>query len=262
MKRRNFFTAAGLASMLPFTAFPDNKKKKNDQQFIELIKYQLDIGSSKSAVSDFYRDVAIPVFNDLGIMTVGLFQVKYGQNEPTLYVLIPHNDIGSFVTFYDRLMTVNEFWERGKEFLNTPLSNPAYVRMEKTLLRAFSGLPAVQVYHDKLNNNSRIYEMRTYESHNLKMAKKKIDMFNIGGEIAIFQETGLNPVFFGETLAGTRMPNLTYMLVHDSMEERDKNWSKFGNHPDWKTLSQDTQYADTVSNITDLILSPLSFSQI
>ena len=113
-----------------------------------------------------------------------------------------------------------------------------------------------------LDDASRIYELRIYESHNYKAAQKKIEMFNEGGEIEIFKKTGLNPVFFGETLVGPLMPNLTYMLVFDDMADRDKNWKVFADSPEWKELSSDPQYKDTVSNISDIILSPASCSQI
>ncbi|RPJ63014.1 MAG: NIPSNAP family protein, partial [Acidobacteria bacterium] len=101
-----------------------------------------------------------------------------------------------------------------------------------------------------------------YESHHGMMAKKKVEMFNEGGEIAIFRKTGLQPVFFGETLVGPRMPNLTYMVVFPDWAAREKAWDTFRNDPDWKKLSADPKYADTVSNITDLILRPTAYSQV
>jgi len=262
MKRRNFLTAAGLASFAPFSSFSRSSDQQEDQHYFEMIKYHLNVGPDKGLVENFYKEIAIPVLNGMGISPVGIFRVRYGANMPSLYVLIQHPTIDSFVSLYDRLMDHEDFWKEGRDFLNTPLSNPAYVRIEKILYRAFKDMPAIEVPADKLDNNGRIYELRIYESHNLKAAKKKIDMFNEGGEIAIFKKTGLSPVFFGETLAGPMMPNLTYMLVFDSMEARDKNWRTFADHPDWKSLSTDQQYADTVSNITDFILTPAPFSQV
>ncbi len=263
MKRRNFFTAAGIATaMMPFHGFASPKRKKEDRKFIELIKYHLKVGPEKGIVENFYEEVAIPVLNELGAGPVGVFRVKYGANKPSLYVMIEHESAASFATLNDQLMMNDTFWNAGKDFLEAPLSDPAYVRIEKILYRAFSHMPTIEVPSGKLSNNSRIYEFRIYESHNLKAAKKKIDMFNEGGEIALFKKTGLQPVFFGETLAGPMMPNLTYMLVFDSMEARDKNWKIFVDHPEWKSMSQDPQYADTVSNITDFILTPAPFSQV
>jgi hypothetical protein len=63
-------------------------------------------------------------------------------------------------------------------------------------------------------------------------------------------------------MVGSALPNLTYMLVFRDNEERTKAWDQFRVHPDWKKLSSDPYYKDTVSNITDLILNPATFSQV
>ncbi|HSV99469.1 MAG TPA: NIPSNAP family protein [Sedimentisphaerales bacterium] len=95
-----------------------------------------------------------------------------------------------------------------------------------------------------------------------RAGRKKVEMFNEGVEIAIFRKTGLNPVMFGETIIGSNLPNLTYMLAFKDMAERDQRWQVFRDDPDWKKLSADPAYKDTVSNITDIILRPTEYSQI
>jgi hypothetical protein len=262
MKRRNFLTTAGFSAFLPFSAYAKSAKKAEEQQYVELIKYHLPLGNNKNLVEQFYKDVAIPVLNEMGIGPVGVFRTKYGMNKPTLYVMIQHKDLESFASLSDKLMDNTAFWNEGASFLNTELSNPKYIRIEKILYKNFKYLPVIEVPKQKMDNSGRIYEVRIYESHSLKAAKKKIEMFNEGGEIEIFKKTGLNPVFFGETMAGPMMPNLTYMLVFDDMADRDKNWKVFVDSPEWKELSGDVQYKDTVSNISDIILSPASCSQI
>ncbi len=88
-------------------------------------------------------------------------------------------------------------------------------------------------------------------------------MFN-NGEIDIFRKTGLNPVFFGETLIGGKMPNLTYMLSFDSMEEQKAGWKRFVSSPEWKSLSSIPAYADKtiLCGITNLNLKPMACSQL
>ncbi|HEY7235210.1 MAG TPA: NIPSNAP family protein, partial [Gemmatimonadaceae bacterium] len=108
---------------------------------------------------------------------------------------------------------------------------------------------------------SRIYEMRTYESHSDRAALNKLKMFN-AGEVPIFRRAGLTPVFFGETLIGSQMPSLTYMVTFADMTARDKAWAAFSNDPEWKSLSADAQYRDNVSAISDIILRPTGYSQI
>jgi hypothetical protein len=60
------------------------------------------------------------------------------------------------------------------------------------------------------------------------------------------------------------MPNLTYMLSFTDTAELDAKWDAFRNNPDWKKLSASPRFAfdAIVTNISNLILSPLDCSQI
>jgi hypothetical protein len=263
MKRRDFFMAAGATAAFPAFGFskPDSNKEETGF-YIEWIRYRLTVGAKKNSVRDFYKNAAIPALKKMGISPVGVFNVKFGPNDPTLHVFIPHKNIESFLNLPAMMLDNVDLMKAADEFLNSPMSDPSYVRMEKTLLKAFKNFPMINVPTAMMGNNSRIYELRTYESHNIKKAKKKVEMFNEGGEIDIFNKTGFTPVFYGETLAGTMMPCLTYMLAFNDMDERDKCWSAFGNSPDWKKLAAEDQYKDTVSNITDVFLSPDGCSEV
>src|SRR5262245_19981116 len=109
----------------------------------------------------------------------------------------------------------------------------------------------------------RLLNLRIYESHNERAARKKIEMFN-KGELAIFRRVGLTPVFFGETLIGTAMPNLTYLLVFPDDTVREAAWKRFLGDPDWLKLKAIPEYADKeiVSRITNKILTPAAYSEI
>jgi hypothetical protein len=89
-------------------------------------------------------------------------------------------------------------------------------------------------------------------------------MFEEGGEIAIFRRTGLTPVFFGTTIAGENMPNLTYMLAYDDLAAREKNWRTFLADPEWAKLRSTPGLSDAeiVSNISNWLVRPLPFSPI
>lgn len=58
------------------------------------------------------------------------------------------------------------------------------------------------------------------------------------------------------------MPNLTYMVVFEDMEHRAEVGKAFGNHPGWREMRQDPYDADTVSNISSIMLRPTECSQI
>jgi len=141
------------------------------------------------------------------------------------------------------------------------MSDPAFVRLDSSLLRAFDAMPAVEPSAAATAGTPRIYELRTYESHSNRAALNKLRMFN-AGEVPIFRRAGLTPVFFGETLIGAGLPSLTYMLTFPDMLSRDSAWAAFGKDPEWKKLSGDPQYKDNVSAISDIILQPTAYSQI
>ena len=50
----------------------------------------------------------------------------------------------------------------------------------------------------------------------------------LSGEIAIFRKVGMTPVFFGQTVAGRNLPNLTYMIGYDDLAARERAWKAFG----------------------------------
>ena len=206
----------------------------------------------------FLSQAAVPAWNRLGIKPVGVFAHADPQ-VADLYVLLPHDSIESFVTATERLWGDAEFVKAAGDALDTPKNAPIYTRIETTLLLAFEGAPKVEV---PTKAPTRVFQLRIYESHCDERARRKIAMFNQGGELALFRKVGMNPVFFGQRLAGTRMPNLTYMLGFDDETAQKAAWRKFLAHPEWKKLRTDPQYRDTVSKITNILLKPSPCSQI
>jgi hypothetical protein len=132
-----------------------------------------------------------------------------------------------------------------------------------SLLSAFEGWPKLTPPPSSATKAKRIFQLRTYESPSYKAHVVKVQMFH-SGEFEIFRNAGFHMVFFGDTLAGPRLPNLTYMLSFADSAELDAKWDVFRNDPAWKKLSADPRFAyeAIVSNITNLILSPLDSSQI
>lgn len=263
MNRRDFLAASAVAGVAPLTQLDALAQgQSRARQYFELRRYHLLSGAKQRAFTSFIGDVAIPAMNRAGVGPVGAFTVTYGENSPSLILLLAHNSMESVVGLRERLAADAEYNRAGAGVLNAPLAEPAFVRVESSLMRAFEGMPTVEPAPGVAARSPRIYELRTYESHGDPAAILKMKMFNAGGEIAIFRKTGLRPVFFGETVIGDRIPNLTYMLTFPDMAARDAAWATFIADPDWKALSADQQYRDTVSAISDIILRPTPFSQV
>ncbi len=262
MKRRNFLAGLGPLAIAPMAAYSNVKNASaENQQYIEVLKYKLPHGSNKGRVEKYYADAAIPALNKLGIKDIGVFKIMYGPNDPTLLVIIPHDDMDSVMTYRDRLLEDDNYRKAGSDYLESTMDNPAYIRIERGLMKAFKNMPKLVSPKESMGDQ-RILEMRIYESHNYLKGQRKISMFNEGGEIKVFKDTGLQPVFFGETLFGELVPNLTYMVVFKDMADRDLKWNVFGKSPGWNAIKNLEQYKDTVSNITDIIMKPASCSQI
>jgi hypothetical protein len=232
-------------------------------EYYELRQYHLRRGPQVKLMDEFLREAAVPAWKRLGIAPVGVFNTTIGSDTPSVYVLIPHLSLDSVAATAARLQADPEYQRAGAAFLNVPSTDPAYVRMESALLLAFESIPRLEVPPGAAENRPRIFELRTYESHSEKAHLKKVEMFN-NAEIAIFRRTGLRPVFFGRTLIGSKLPNLTYMLTFDDMAAHDKNWAVFIADPEWKKLSTTPGYTDgeIVSNISNAFLTPTPYSQL
>ena len=268
MKRRQFLKSSLAAASVTsaaaaLTSAAAEKADKAPREFYELRLYHLRRGPKQKLFDQFYRDAALPAWNRAGVGPVGVFNVMTGPDSPTVYVLLPHKSMESMATATDRVRSDPEYQKAGAEFINAPPSDATYVRVESSLMAAFESIPKLEIPAGAAEKKPRLFELRTYESHSKKANKKKIEMFN-NGEIAIFRRTGLQPVFFGETLVGPKMPNLTYMLVFEDMPAHDKAWSQFVADPEWKKLSSTPGFTDPeiVTNISNVFLRPTAYSQI
>jgi len=103
--------------------------------------------------------------------------------------------------------------------------------------------------------------LRTYESATEQRGEVKVEMFN-SGEVPIFLDCGIRPVFFGQALIGPQRPNLTYLTVYENDAARQAAWKAFVAHPDWKTLSSQPKYQQTVSHIDKAIVVAKPYSQL
>jgi hypothetical protein len=233
---------------------------RHTENYYELRRYEIETPEQKGACDKYLSEAALPAFNRLEIKPVGVFYPSEGLGP--IYVLLPHKIFVSFASLAQKLGEDKEYLAKGVEFLNAPADKPAYKNLEVQLLAPFSGMPQIEL---PTTDSARIFQLRTYESPSEKAGLKKIEMFNTY-EIAIFRKVGLHPVFFGQTVAGTKMPNLTYMLGFKDRQESDDNWKKFSADPDWQKLAAMPEYMDKEiirkNGITNLYLKPASYSQI
>jgi hypothetical protein len=228
---------------------------------IELRYFRVRSGPQVQRTTDYLQHGLLPASQRAGITPAGCFNALIAPDTPFILTLASYPSLAAIETAREKLSADKEFLAAAEAFNSTP--ELSYTRMENSLLWAFPAFPAVVPPPARENRPDRIFEMRTYESPNDKTLARKIKMFS-EGEIDIFRRVGMLPVFFGQTIVGPRMPNLTYMLAFDDLAAREKLWAAFSADPDWQKMRNgpDTTNPEIVSNITNVILRPLPFSPI
>jgi hypothetical protein len=268
MQRRDFLSASLAASALALTREAAAQPTPAAQpasapEYYQIRRYQLHSGPQTALTQSYFADALIPALTRFGLGPIGAFQADIGSQSPAYYLLIPAASVEALAQITLRLAADSAFLKAADPFWNAPASAPSFDRVDSSLFQAFSGWPRLTPPPATAQKSKRIFQLRTYESLSEQAHIRKVEMFN-SGEFACFQAAGFHPVFFGDTLIGARMPCLTYMLSLASLDEYNARWDAFRNHPDWKKLSSNPRYnyEPIVSNITNLILSPLPSSQI
>ena len=264
MKRREFLKTSSLAGGAALSVGWGARAaaQAGSRELYELRVYEMRTGNKRAVLNEYLEKAAIPAWNRMGNRPVGVFTVLSGANALLLHVLIPYPDFAAFAAAPARLAADAEYQKAAAPYLAASIDDPAYTRYESTLLLAFPNVPRIRVPAETASRQSRIFELRTYESPSEGAALKKIEMFNEGGEVALFDKLGIRCVFVGQTLIGRRQPNLMYMTVHRDVAAREKAWADFGSSPEWKKLSAEPAYANIVSVNTIAFLRPAAYSQI
>ena len=259
MKRRKFISGAALTTATLATGQLSfaNQATEVKKELFELREYEIHFGSNQNTLHEYLEKTLIPALNKYGVKTVGAFR-ELGKTEPAkIYVLIAYPHFEEYLSINAKVKIDEDFKKNSATWQQVPADKPVYNRVNTSLLIAFDGMPVIKT----AAKEARIFEMRTYEGYSEDAVRRKIKMFN-DEEFTIFDRTKLNRVFFGEAIAGNNLPCLTYMVTFKDMEERDKNWAAFGADADWKRVSADAQYANTVSNIRRVFLEPMPYSQV
>ena len=273
MQRREFLaasTSAAVALISAKTTF--GAENSSARQFFELRTYHFASAQKQQAYEQFLKDAGVPAFNRAGVEPVGVWKLMAkdnagnrnmpkaaeGEDPALLYVFLPHKSFESVLHLEHKLAADQEFQKAGAAILNSPKTDPAYTRIESTLLWAMEGAPRVTI---PSKSPDRVFELRTYQSRNEERAANKLEMFN-KGEFPLFAASGMPGVFFGSAIVGQDLPQLTYMIVHETREQATKNWQNFSGNADWHKLQTNQSYKDNVSKVVNLFVRPTGGSQI
>ena len=234
-----------------------------NREFYELKIYHFNNRGQQDRVEKYLKDALLPALHRVGINRTGV--LKTLESDTTglkIYVLIPFESGEQLLLLPQQLQNDNQYETAGNDYLNATNDNPPYSRFETVIMLAFENMPELKVPNLTTPKSERIYELRSYESATEKIHQNKLQMFNQGGEIDIFKKIDANPVFFGQVMSGSHMPNLMYLTAYANKAAREDHWTVFKNNADWKRISSMPEYKNNVSHADILFLQPTDYSDL
>lgn len=104
-----------------------------------------------------------------------------------------------------------------------------------------------------------IYELRIYRCvpGRLPALLKRFETTTLD----LWKKHGIRQVGFWTTLVGESNNDLTYMLVWDSLAEREQKWNAFASDPEWLAKrSESERDGPIVQTLSNQLLAPTAFS--
>lgn len=260
MNRREFVrVGAALAAATAVTGTEAQAAKTEAREYYLLRRYTVNRGVQDTATQKYFKEALLPALGRMGLGPVGVMAMAYGEETPTLVVLIPGPDPLQLSMLDLTLAKDQAFMSAAAPYWFAPVNGPIFDRVDSQLSIAFEGFPKIVAPAKE----PRVLQIRTYESPTYDAHVRKVEMFH-QGEFRIFAEAGAKSVYYSDNLVGARGPSLTYMLCHKDLASLEQNWKNFVAHPDWKKLSTTPRYGaePIVSRVDNLILTPTDYSQI
>ena len=240
-----------------------------EKSLIEWQVFTCGTAEKKKKLLAIFDQALIPALNRQKITPVGVFETSAelnpgektyeAANDLRVYVLCQYTNIDSLLQVTPKLLADKKYMSDAAAIFDAPMNDPLFDTSESSLMLGFNHCPKIEV---PSLDPARIVQIRLYNSYNIERNAKKIDMFDIGGELDLFRKCNMSPVFFGETLAGRMMPNLTYMLSFKNMDAQKEAWAKFVASPEWDALKSNPKYKDTANKIVNIFLKPSPKSQV
>lgn len=232
------------------------------REYYQLKIYSFETDAQQLKTDEYLKNAYLPALKRFDIQNVGVFKPRPTDSvtPKKTYVLIPFNSLAQFSLLEDTLMKDKTHLVDGSNYLDATHDNAPYQRIESALMKAFVDMPKMSPSKLDGPRKDRIYELRSYEAATETLYRKKVDMFNAGGEVKLFDDLGFNAVFYAEVISGAQMPNLMYMTTHANQETRDTNWKNFVDSPVWAKLKVIPKYQNTVSRNDTKFLYPTEYS--
>ena len=243
------------------SSFTINNKTATPEYY-QLTIYHFKNDAQLATTSAYLKNVYLPALHKNGLSNIGVFSSidNDTSSDKKMYMLVPFSSMKKFESFASMLSAGSLLKGDTSAYGTAAYNNAPYVRMENIILKAFKDMLHLQKPSLTAPLNERVYELRSYEAATEKLYRQKVNMFNEGGEVGLFNRLQFNAVFYAEVLSGSHMPNLMYMTTFDNKTSRDEHWKNFVNDSVWKRISVMPEYLNTVSKADIFFLRPTDYS--
>ncbi|MBG9378703.1 NIPSNAP family protein [Panacibacter sp. DH6] len=237
-------------------------QKNPDREYYKIVIYHYKTADQEKQLDQYLENALLPALHRQKVADVGVFKPLANDTaaDKQLYMFMPFKSLKDMAGVDADVKNDKSYQAAGTSYINAVYDNPPYTRLETIIIYAFSMAPKMQLPQLKAAANERVYELRSYESATEKIFANKVHMFNEGGEVPLFKRLNFNAVFYGEVVAGSKMPNLMYMTTFENMADRDAHWKSFGEDAEWKQLSAKPEYQKNVQHIDIIFLRPTTYS--
>ena len=161
---------------------PSRAADPEKPQYFELRIYHTTSADQLRRVNDYWQNAAVPAYNRQGIQPIGVFTEMTESPTNGVYVLIACDSLEIFGAIPAKLAADTAYQQAAAGFLDATKANPAYDRVESSLLVAFVGMKHLVVPPPEKKPN--VFELRTYLSPGEGKGLNKIRMFE-SGEITL-----------------------------------------------------------------------------
>lgn len=239
-----------------------SQKKSSAREYYNLTVYHFKEARQELELDKYLSMALLPALHRQNIKHVGVFKPLANDTakDKIIYVHYPITSPVQVVAIGEQLLKDGIYQKESIAYTMATHDKAPYYRMETILLYAFRLAP--QMKRPNLNGlrTENIYELRSYESPTEKYYRNKVEMFNEGGEITLFDRLGFNAVFYADVISGSRMPNLMYITCFDNMAAREAHWKAFVESPEWKKLISDPYYEKNVNKADIVLMKAASYS--
>jgi hypothetical protein len=260
MDRRSFVQSMAGVGMLAAQGVPARAQESGRKpRFFRLDYFSFHQGDQSTRLNEFLT-ATVPVVAK-HIQPVGVFTAVFTSHTQTTLVLTGYSSLAEMETVSRTVSEDPTYRKAHEEFERNP--EGSYDTLSRVLLQATDFSPEIVPLAEK-PKSPRYFEMRYYHSPTSRQLGLVHDRF-AKSTLPIFNRFGIHPLLFADTIIGSDMPSLFYIIPFNTLADREKAWDGFNADPEWIKVRADTvARGGQIVNVTNIAMwrataySPLS----